>query len=152
MDSRSTRSELKEKAEVGKMEFWKKPRIWNPPLTFDSRESRRVWQRVTCKPRKIFRSTWDRTRKPRKSQQAKIESFILYPAFLVPRNAKQRRGNCHNLFLPSGFFRVSARKTRQPGPSRVDLTKVHHAQRPSRSSPEHISRSLRRFDQVWPRY
>jgi hypothetical protein len=37
-----------------------------------------------------------RTRKPRKSERAKIESFILCPTFLVPRNAKQRRGNCHN--------------------------------------------------------
>ena len=38
----------------------------------------------------------------------KIESFILCSVFLVPRNAKQRRGNCHNpIFTPGIFSGVS---------------------------------------------
>ncbi len=41
---------------------------------------------------------------PRKSKQAKIESFILYPTFLVLRNAKQIRGNCHNPIFTPGIF------------------------------------------------
>ena len=37
----------------------------------------------------------------------KIESFIFCSAFLVPRNAKQRRGNCHNpIFTPEIFSGV----------------------------------------------
>ena len=34
----------------------------------------------------------------------KIESFILCLMFLVPRNAKQRRGNCHNPIFTHGIF------------------------------------------------
>ena len=34
----------------------------------------------------------------------KIESFILCPTFLVPRNAKQRKGNCHNPIFTHGIF------------------------------------------------
>jgi hypothetical protein len=45
-----------------------------------------------------------RTRKPRKSERAKIESLILCPTFLVPRNAKQKRGNCHNPIFTPGIF------------------------------------------------
>jgi hypothetical protein len=37
-------------------------------------------------------------------KRAKIESFILCPMFLVPRNAKQRRGNCHNPIFTHGIF------------------------------------------------
>jgi hypothetical protein len=48
------------------------------------------------------------TRKPRKSERTKIESFILCLTFLVPRNAKQRMGNCHNpIFTPRIFSGVS---------------------------------------------
>jgi hypothetical protein len=43
-------------------------------------------------------------RKPRKSERAKIESFVLCPTCLVPRNAKQRRGNCHNPIFTHGIF------------------------------------------------
>jgi hypothetical protein len=46
--------------------------------------------------------------KTEKIPAGKIESFILCPTFLVPRNAKQRRGNCHNpIFTPGIFSGVS---------------------------------------------
>ena len=45
-----------------------------------------------------------RARKPRKSERAKIESFVLCSTFLMPRNAKQRRGNCHNPIFAHGIF------------------------------------------------
>ena len=73
MDFRSARSELeeKEKAEVGKVEFWEKTKNLKPTFDFwplcQPIESQRVWQRVTHKPRKIFRNTRGRARKPRKS-------------------------------------------------------------------------------------
>ena len=51
-----------------------------------------------------LRSSRRRARKPRKSERAKIESFVLCPTFLVPRNAKQRRGNYHNLIFTHGIF------------------------------------------------
>uniref|UniRef100_A0A2N9HV43 Uncharacterized protein n=1 Tax=Fagus sylvatica TaxID=28930 RepID=A0A2N9HV43_FAGSY len=51
-----------------------------------------------------LRSNRRRTRKPRKSERAKIESFILCPTFLVPRNAEQRRGNCHNPIFTHEIF------------------------------------------------
>jgi hypothetical protein len=51
-----------------------------------------------------LRGNRNRVRKPRKFEQAKIESFVLYPTFLVPRNAKQRRGNCHNPIFTHGIF------------------------------------------------
>ena len=51
-----------------------------------------------------LRSNRRRTRKPRKSEWAKIESFILCPTFLVPRNVKQRRGNCHNPIFTHRIF------------------------------------------------
>uniref|UniRef100_A0A2N9HZR2 Uncharacterized protein n=1 Tax=Fagus sylvatica TaxID=28930 RepID=A0A2N9HZR2_FAGSY len=38
------------------------------------------------------------------SERAKIESFILCPTSLVPRSAKQRRGNCHNPIFTHGIF------------------------------------------------
>jgi hypothetical protein len=51
-----------------------------------------------------LRDSRRRTRRPRKSERAKIESFILCPTFLVPRNAEQRRGNCHNPIFTPGIF------------------------------------------------
>ena len=65
-------------------------------------------------PRKDWHANRDKLRrnrnqagKPRKSERAKIESFILCPTFLVPRNVKQRRGNCHNpIFTHRIFSRV----------------------------------------------
>jgi hypothetical protein len=86
------------------------------------------------------------TRRPRKSERAKIESFILCPTFLVPRNAEQRRGNCHTPFLPPGFSRVSARKTRQPEPSRPVPTRAHHLEYSQKEGPRHISQGLTKFD------
>ena len=56
------------------------------------------------------------------------------------------------LFLPPGFSWVSKRKTRQPGQNWVNPTGVRHIKRTSRRGPEHISQSLGRFDQVWPRF
>ena len=58
-----------------------------------------------------------KARESRKFEKAKIESFILCPTFLVPRNAKQRRDNYHNPIFTPGFSRVSTRKMRQPEPS-----------------------------------
>jgi hypothetical protein len=51
-----------------------------------------------------MRSNHRRARKPRKFERAKIESFVLCPTFLVPRNAKQKRGNCHNPIFTHGIF------------------------------------------------
>ena len=36
--------------------------------------------------------------------EQKSSHFILCPTFLVPRNAKQRRGNCHNPIFTPGIF------------------------------------------------
>jgi hypothetical protein len=55
-------------------------------------------------------------------------------------------------FLPMGFSRVSARKTRQPEPSRPDPTRVRHIKWPQEEDSRHISRSLTRVDRVWPRF
>ena len=49
-------------------------------------------------------SNRNRSQKLRKSKRAKIESFILCPTLLVPRNAKQREGNCHNPIFTHGIF------------------------------------------------
>ena len=51
-----------------------------------------------------LRSNRNQARKPRKSERAKIESFILCPTFLASRNAKQRRGNCHNPIFTHRIF------------------------------------------------
>jgi hypothetical protein len=61
---------------------------------------RKDWHANRDKLRDSRRRTW----KPRKSERAKIESFILCPTFLVPRNAEQRRGNCHNPIFTPGIF------------------------------------------------
>jgi hypothetical protein len=61
---------------------------------------RKDWHANRDKLRDSRRST----RRPRKSERAKIESFILCPTFLVPRNAEQRRGNCHNPIFTPGIF------------------------------------------------
>jgi hypothetical protein len=66
------------------MTFWR-PEDWHANL--DELRDNRKW-----------------AQKPRKSERAKIKSFILYPTFLVPRNAKQRRGNCHNPIFSPGIF------------------------------------------------
>jgi hypothetical protein len=69
--------------------------LWNVHL--DPRRDRHA-------NRDELRSNRKRTRKPRKSERAKIELFILCPTFLVPRNAKQRRGNCHNPIFTHRIF------------------------------------------------
>ena len=51
-----------------------------------------------------LRSGHRRARKLRKSERAKIESFVLCSTFLVPRNTKQRRGNCHNPIFAHEIF------------------------------------------------
>ena len=50
-------------------------------------------------------------------------------------------------FLPSGFSRVLAHKTRQPKPNRPDPTRAHHVKITLRRSRGHISRSLTKFNQ-----
>jgi hypothetical protein len=49
-------------------------------------------------------------------------------------------------FLPPGFSRVSARKTRQPEPSRPVLTRAHHLEYSQKEGPRHISQGLTKFD------
>uniref|UniRef100_A0A2N9ENE1 Endonuclease/exonuclease/phosphatase domain-containing protein n=1 Tax=Fagus sylvatica TaxID=28930 RepID=A0A2N9ENE1_FAGSY len=53
-------------------------------------------------------------------------------------------------FLPPGFSRVSARKTGQPGPGRTNLTGTRRFKMTPGCYPEHLSQSLRRFDQIRP--
>ncbi len=89
-----------------------------------------------------------RTQKPRKFERAKIELFILCPAFLVPNNAKQRRGNCHNPIFTLGFSWALTYKTRRPELSRSDPRGPDRTQEPSKHGQEHISRGSGRFDQV----
>jgi hypothetical protein len=49
-------------------------------------------------------------------------------------------------FLPPGFSRVSARKTRQPEPSRPIPTRAHHLKYSQKEGPGHISQGLTKFD------
>jgi hypothetical protein len=49
-------------------------------------------------------------------------------------------------FLPPGFSRVSARKTRQPEPSRPVPTRAHHLKYSQKEGPGHISQGLTKFD------
>ncbi len=51
-------------------------------------------------------------------------------------------------FLPTGFSRVSVRKTGQPGPSQHDPTKPRHIKYSQEEGPGHISQGLTRVDQV----
>ena len=50
-------------------------------------------------------------------------------------------------FLPTGFSRVSARKTGQPGPSQHDPMKPRHIKYSHEEGPGHISQGLTKFDQ-----
>jgi hypothetical protein len=49
-------------------------------------------------------------------------------------------------FLPPGFSRVSARKTRQPEPSRPVPTRADHLEYSQKEGPRHISQGLTKFD------
>ena len=49
-------------------------------------------------------------------------------------------------FLPTGFSRVSARKTGQPGPSQHDPTKPRHIKYSHEEGSGHISQGLTKFD------
>uniref|UniRef100_A0A2N9GTZ8 Retrotransposon gag domain-containing protein n=1 Tax=Fagus sylvatica TaxID=28930 RepID=A0A2N9GTZ8_FAGSY len=49
-------------------------------------------------------------------------------------------------FLPPGFSRVSARKTRQPEPSRSDPTRALRIKYSQEEGPRHISQGLTKFD------
>ena len=49
-------------------------------------------------------------------------------------------------FLPTGFSRVSARKTGQPGPSQHGPMKPHHGKYSHEEGPGHISQGLTKFD------
>jgi hypothetical protein len=50
------------------------------------------------------------------------------------------------LFLPTGFSRVSARKTGQLGPSQQDPTKPRHIEYSQEEGPGHIFQGLTKFD------
>ena len=49
-------------------------------------------------------------------------------------------------FLPTGFSRVSARKTGQPGPSQHGPTKPRRIKYSHEEGPGHISQGLTKFD------
>jgi hypothetical protein len=49
-------------------------------------------------------------------------------------------------FLPPGFSRVSARKTRQPESSRFVPKRAHHLEYSQKEGPRHISQGLTKFD------
>jgi hypothetical protein len=49
-------------------------------------------------------------------------------------------------FLPTGFSRVSARKTGQPGPSQHDPTEPRRIKYSQEEGPGHIAQGLTRFD------
>jgi hypothetical protein len=102
---------------------------------------RKDWHANRDKLRDSRRST----QRPRKSERAKIESFILCPTFLVPRNAEQRRGNCHNpIFTPGIFPGIGAQNgTARTEPARSDNTSPRQIL-PIRRSETHFPR----FDQV----
>jgi hypothetical protein len=94
-------------------EFPKLPRfaISSPELSFRIPTDLLQALEYPFGPRKDWHANRDklcdsrrRTRKPRRSERAKIESFILCPTFIVPRNAGQRRGNCHNPIFTHGIF------------------------------------------------
>ena len=49
-------------------------------------------------------------------------------------------------FLPTGFSRVSARKTGQPGPSQHDPTRPRHIKYSHEEGSGHIPQGLTKFD------
>jgi hypothetical protein len=49
-------------------------------------------------------------------------------------------------FLPTGFSRVSVRKTGQPEPNQHDLTTLRRIQYSQEEGPGHISRGSTKFD------
>ena len=87
---------------------------------------------------------------PRKSERAKIESFILCATFLVPRKAKQRRGNCHNcIFTHEIFSGVDTQnEVAQTKPDWSDEGSPR--QITSKRGLGHISRNPTKFSQGWP--
>uniref|UniRef100_A0A2N9EG70 Uncharacterized protein n=1 Tax=Fagus sylvatica TaxID=28930 RepID=A0A2N9EG70_FAGSY len=97
-----------------------------------------------------LRSNRRRTRKPRKSERAKIESFILCPTFLVPRNAEQRRGNCHNPIFTHGDF-LGCRYAKWDNPDRASmiLTKPRHIKYSQEEGPGHIFQVLLTKQPIW---
>jgi hypothetical protein len=64
-----------------------------------------IWipEGLARKPRRTTQQPWE-SAETEKIRGGKIESFILCPTFLVPRNAEQRRGNCHNPIFTHGIF------------------------------------------------
>jgi hypothetical protein len=135
-------------------EFPKLPRftISSPKLSFHIPTDLLQTLEYPFGPRKDWHANRDklrdgrrRTRKPRKSERAKIGPFILCPTFLVPRNAEQRRGNCHNPIFSHGILSgVGAQNgTARAEPARSDNTSPHQIL-PIRRSGTHFPR----FDQV----
>ena len=95
-----------------------------------------------------LRGNRNQAQKLRKSERAKIESFILCPTFLVPRNAKQRRGNCHNPIFTHGTFSGvgTQNETAQTEPAGSEEGLPH--QITSEHGPGHISQGSGSFDRV----
>ena len=98
-----------------------------------------------------LRGNRNQARKPRKSERAKIESFILCLTFLVPRNAEQRRGNCHNPIFSRGIFSGVGTQNEVARAKSAWSDKSLSRQITPEHGPGHISQNPGSFDQVWPR-
>ena len=91
-------------------------------------------------------TSWHENRENPSEQ--KLSHFILCSAFLVPRNSKQRKGNCHNpIFIPGIFSGVGTQnEVTRTKPSRPEM--VHHTQKTLKmGSRAHFPKS----GEVWPR-
>ena len=95
----------------------------------------------------------NQVREPRKSERVKIESFVLCPTFLVPRNAKQRRGNCHNPIFTLRIFPRILYANRGDSINARTNWKCSNMLKSINPRPcfkdRRILISLTRFDQVW---
>ncbi len=103
-----------------------------------------------------LRNSREWARKSRKSERAKIESFILCPAFLMPNNAKQGRSNCHNpIFTPGIFSDVGmqneAARVWLVWPERGSVT-LKNSQNMAGSTFFEVWAGLTKVDQVWPKF
>ncbi len=94
-----------------------------------------------------LRESRRRTRKPRKSERAKKSSHLFFVRHSLCQGTPNKEGaTVITPFLPPGFSRVSARKTRQPGPSRSDPTRALRIKYSQEEGPRHISQGLTKFD------
>jgi hypothetical protein len=64
----------------------------------------------------------------------------------MQRQRQTQEGSVITPFLPTGFSRVSARKTGQPEPSQHDPTKARHIKYSQEEGPGRIFQGLTKFD------